>query len=232
MNRLKLPQTAPNCTIPLGGGLGIAAVPISRRSSTRLGLSCLLAGGITLSLFGLMQALIYVKDINVVEVPSRTLQAITPAHQDEPMTPTVRKPAPLQSVPVPPPLPQTQAINTAVGMPLPVIEAAAPAIPEARPMQPTTPNIGMMERRAEPLSPPNVQYPQPMAKKGLSGSCDVTFSLSIRGLPFNTVANCSHPGFESAALKAVNRAEFLPQVGANGPIEAHGMVYPIDFQLK
>ncbi len=231
-NRLKLRETAPNGANALRGGFSLGKTASSSSTSARFGVSCLLAGGITLGLFGLMQALIYVKDINVVEGASRVLTPITPAHIDDPVTRTVREATQPATVPVPPPLPRTQSASANIDMPVPVIQASAPALPMARPMRPALPQVGMMKRLAEPLSPPSVQYPQRMAERGLSGSCEVTFSLSTRGLPFNPVATCTETGFESAALKAVKRAQFLPQVGANGPIEAHGMIYPIDFQLK
>lgn len=232
LNRLKLHETAPNGAIPLRGDQGATGVLPSGNIGFRFGVSCLLAGGITLGLFGVMQALIYVKDIKVVEEASRVLTSITPLRTDHPGRPIDLHPVEPDSVPVPPPLPRTQSASAIIDMPVVMIETRAPRLPSAGNMLSVLPQNVVLSRRAEPLSPPSVQYPRAMAAAGVSGSCEVTFSLSIRGLPFDPVATCTHAGFESAALKAVKRAEFLPQVGANGPIEAHGMIYPIDFQLK
>lgn len=210
---------APNWGVPSNVGM-------------RFGAASLLAGGITLGLFAMMQALVYVKDIKTVEGASRVLATLTPMHKDEAVKRRVRKVVTPTSVVTPPALPATRNTRTVPSMPTVTIDTPAPRMPTAGKLMSFSTPSAFLDRKAVPMSPPNVQYPRAMATKGMSGKCEVTFSLSVRGLPFDPVATCTHTGFESAALRAVKNAEFLPQIGENGPIEAHGMIYPIEFLLK
>jgi TonB family protein len=66
----------------------------------------------------------------------------------------------------------------------------------------------------------------------MEGSCDVHFSLSTRGLPYDITAACSHAGFEKEAVRAVSKAEFLPEIRQGLPVESHNYVYPMEFRLQ
>jgi protein TonB len=187
---------------------------------------------VTLGLFAAMIQLIRVEEVELPEVVQRPLSTITP--QSEPSEPVRidRKPAAPLNVELPP-MPPVSKLDTGVsGLPAPVIQPGnwtlqretvrfAPPAPQA-----------MGERIAQAIRPPVASYPRSMASKGLEGTCDVHFSLSTRGLPYDVTASCSHAGFEKEAVRAVSRAEFLPEIRQGVPVESHNYVYPMEFRLQ
>ena len=95
--------------------------------------------------------------------------------------------------------------------------------------------IGMIrvepEREIQPISGPSAVYPPRMAERGLEGSCEVRFDVSARGEPLNIRPECTHPGFERSAKRAVAASRFSPEVEAGRPVERRNVVYPIEYSL-
>ena len=198
----------------------------------RFALSVLPAAAITVGLFFAMTGLIRTDEIVLVKKEPRILTPVTPTRETpEPVTHDRRIELPEQ-VELPPAPPVQRPTVRDSGVPMPVIGR----VPEALPgkltdfIRPVAQPIG--ERIATPVRPPVPTYPRDMAARGVSGTCTVHFSLSIRGLPYDVTAACSHPGFEKEARRAVSRAEFLPEIRDGQPVESHKLVYPLEFTLQ
>ncbi len=186
------------------------------------------AAAITVALFFAMTALIRTDEVQLTEKVERPLYPITPQHEPTKALEIDRK------VPQPteielPPLPPVQKVTASTGpglvfdygfdgWTLPKQEVSFTP-PQARPMG---------TRSATPVRPPVASFPADMARRGISGKCDVRFSLSSRGLPYDITAACSHPGFEKEAVRAV----FLPKIQDGMPVESHNYVYPMEFALQ
>ena len=187
---------------------------------------------VTLGLFAAMIQLIRVDEVELPEVVQRPLSTITP--QSEPSEPVRidRKPAAPLNVELPP-MPPVSKLDTGVsGLSAPVIQPGNwTLLRETIRFAPSAPQA-MGERIAQAIRPPVASYTRSMASKGLEGTCDVHFSLSTRGLPYDVTANCSHAGFEKEAVHAVSRAEFLPEIRQGVPVESHNYVYPMEFRLR
>lgn len=84
---------------------------------------------------------------------------------------------------------------------------------------------------AQPITRPNVVYPDSMVRRGIEGSCEVRFDLSALGEPFNIRPDCTHAGFERSAKKAVASSRFSPKLVQGTPVERRNVVYPIEYNL-
>ena len=89
----------------------------------------------------------------------------------------------------------------------------------------------MEGRIATPVRQPVPVYPRDLAQQGVSGKCDVSFSLTMQGRPYDVTAKCTHPGFEKEAARAVSKSEFLPKIEQGMPVESHNYVYPLEFRI-
>lgn len=208
-----------------------AAIAIRGQERRFLG-SLVPAAAITISLFLAMTALIRTDDVRLDEKEARPLFAITPQHKPAEVIVRDRFPPPLEVLDLPP-LPPVQKAHT-TGTAWPVIDLTPDAweLPlEAVGFVP--PKAHAIDARiATPVRPPVASYPTDMARRGISGKCDVRFSLSTRGLPYDITASCTHPGFVKEAVRAVGRTEFLPKIQDGVPVESHNYVYPLEFELQ
>ena len=205
---------------------------VAGSSKRRFASSFLPAAAVTAALYFTMTGLIRVNDVQLVEQEYRPLPVVTPTRPEpEPPRPDARVPPP-EVLDLPPVPPMQKVDPGTIGMP---VDFAA-FTPDRAPLQkidvvlPAVKPVGT--RIATPVRPPVLSYPSIMAAQGMSGTCDVRFSLSTRGLPFDIVAKCSHPGFEKEARRAVSRTEFLPTIQDGEPVESHNLVYPLEFRMQ
>jgi protein TonB len=211
---------------------GVAPAARFFRQDRRILTSMVPAAVMTLGLFLAMMQLIRVEEVELSEVTHRPLPIIIPQRIISEPKLIIRNPAPPVDVELPPMPPVTRIATTVGGLPVPVIERGDwGVIRETIRFDPPAPQaIG--ERIAQAVRLPVASYPSVMAQKGLEGDCDVHFSLSTRGLPYNITAKCSHAGFEKEAVRAVSKAEFLPEIRQGLPVESHNYVYPLEFRLQ
>ncbi|MEO1642597.1 MAG: energy transducer TonB [Pseudomonadota bacterium] len=92
--------------------------------------------------------------------------------------------------------------------------------------------VAVKDRTARPIRTPIVEYPIQAAKRRLEGTCDVRFSVSARGEPFEVKPDCSHQIFEAAAKRAVLRSQFAPRIEKGRAVQVRNVVYPIEFKLE
>lgn len=220
-----------------GGGalvapLGVASARRNLGQDKRFLTSIVPAAAVTLGLFLTMTQLIQVDEVELTPVAHRPLTAITPQSEPVETRRIDRVPAPVVDMELPPMPPVSKIASKVGGLPVPVIDRGDWGLPrEAVRFAPPAPQaIG--ERVAQAIRPPVASYPGDMARRGMEGSCDVYFSLSTRGLPYDVTATCSHAGFEKEAVRAVSKAEFLPEIRQGLPVESHNYVYPMEFRLQ
>jgi protein TonB len=215
-----------------GGLAGAFAAGATQGQDRRFLASMIPAAAVTLGLFIVMTQLIRADEIELIEKDARPLFAITPQHIDSEPEISIRDVAPPVDLKLPPLPPVTRTVGNIDGFPMPVLTTGDWSLPREviSFSPPNAQPIG--ERVATPIRPPVAAYPPRMAASGLEGACEVHFSLSSRGLPYDVVAACTQSGFEKEAAKAVSRAEFLPEIRQGMPVESHNYVYPMEFKLQ
>lgn len=90
----------------------------------------------------------------------------------------------------------------------------------------------MPERSPKAIMVPSPVMPNRALAQGISGTCDVRFSLTAAGAPFDVVASCSNDVFEREASRAVERARFVPEIRDGQQVESYNLVYPLEFVVS
>ena len=80
-----------------------------------------------------------------------------------------------------------------------------------------------------PITPPTLSYPVLADIFGISGYCEVRFSVDERGLPFNILPQCTSNLFCYEAKKSISEAVFKPAYDNGIPRVRHKLVYPLRF---
>jgi len=201
--------------------------PVSRAPT-----AALLALPVAYGLFLLMNSLIDVKEITIAPVASRVLDAITPQRPDPDAPMTKRtKPTPLDAATPPPPPPRASATQTDIFLPTPVVPGAAPESLSTHVQMPTIKPVVVSSLGYQVVRPPLPVYPRRAAERGISGTCNVAFSIDPRGKPFRVSAACTDPVFVSEAESSVSKAEFAPQLVDGQFVTVTGLEYPLNFKL-
>lgn len=197
--------------------------------ATTRALSISLAAMIAVSLFIMMEWMVRIDEVTFTTPRDPVFTDFIaedpePIHKD--ISPLPVKPDILQP---PPSLPIDGPIMDKTGLPtINIPEAPLPAQPEII-VSPTDVNVS---RQPRAIRYPIAAYPKRAASAGLSGTCDVFFSLDHTGAPFNISATCSDPVFVTSAERAVRKARFAAATDANGrPIPAKNMVYPLEYRM-
>ena len=198
----------------------------------RLLASTLPAAVVTAGLFGIMTGLIQVKEVKLAPAETRILESIVYSHEEPSEVMSKHEFPAIPEAATPPPPPQVSAAPKGVSMPPIVLVGNAP---QGLPIDHITPILTgpqpIGDRIATPVRPPMPTYPSSATTRGLEGDCDVRFDITPRGTPFNVKASCTHSIFESEARRAVERAEFLPQIVNGHAVESYGAVYPLAFRF-
>ena len=79
---------------------------------------------------------------------------------------------------------------------------------------------------------PQPDFPAEAAMRGLQGSCDVYFEVSVDGTPDNVTAACSDPIFIAPAEAAVSKTRLRPFVVTGIAITRFDVIVPINFCLN
>lgn len=188
---------------------------------------------VTFALLGVMDRLIAVDFVEPETRPVRALAAITPEIPDNQPLIDGHVRADKIEASIPPPPPEVSIRKSDIDLPAANLSGVAPSdfglVRISAPV-PATRRIG--SRELIPVRPPVVIYPTKAKTRGLEGDCQVRFSVSARGRPFDISAACSDPIFERAAERAVSKAEFAPEIVDDQAVERHNVVYPIEFKLS
>jgi protein TonB len=200
----------------------------------RFALSVVPAASITAALVFCMNELITVDEIDLPEPERRVLTDITPMEVSEDVARTVRnRPKPIDAATTPPPPPRYKMGKHDIALDAPIIQGAVPKTLDTSKFEPITIGpVTMDDRKAQPIQPPILSYPDPMGRQGIQGTCDVRFDVSIDGRPYNVEPNCSHSGFEREAARAIGKVQFTPKIQRGQRVERKNVVYPIEFRMS
>jgi protein TonB len=92
---------------------------------------------------------------------------------------------------------------------------------------------GMSDRGALPLVRVEPQYPPQAARRGLEGWVQVRFTISTGGSVKDAQAvKSSHALFERAAVQAVSKWKYQPPLQGGKPTEAPGMEVVLRFEME
>lgn len=195
---------------------------------SRLGRSLGLAGLITLLLVLLMSRLIATDYEAPTDDPYPRIASI---HMPT-VEPTVQKVEPPATPQTPPPQPIATKIERRVD-PVSVPTLAAPPGPGN-----TGVDLSITSRDPVPVFKPAPRYPSAALRRGIEGYVVVEFSISRTGsvLNPNVVAGYDGQGnitrlFDRAALAAVARFKYQPQLADGEPVVRHGVRNRISFKM-
>jgi protein TonB len=91
---------------------------------------------------------------------------------------------------------------------------------------------GLSDRDPLPLVRVEPQYPPQAARRGLEGWVQVRFTISTAGsIKDAVVVKSSHGVFERAAIQAVNKWKYQPQMKEGKAVEAPGIEVVLRFEM-
>ena len=192
------------------------------------------AGAMTLALFTAMQTLVAVDDFEPPAQRFYKVEALMEQSIEEPTSDARKKVVRQEPAKAPPQPPNLVSSVDNPKVPILDYTGDAPAdygdadLDSLRPKRVTAITV----RRLQPLTPPIPAYPSSAASRGIEGECEVFFSVSMRGEPFNVDADCSDRVFRSAAIKAVKKVKFAPKIHDGLPVTVNGVVYPLEFRME
>ena len=188
-------------------------------------LSCLFSFVITAALLFLMRHLVMTTDAAYEEGPPAR-QLVFARTVKDPEPPPRRPPPEKPKPPDEPPRIDIDVQFDADGAP-PTIGAVAPVRPEARLV------VGQ-GRMAIPILTPAPEYPQRALARGIEGWVLVSFTISETGAVVEPKVVDAEPRgvFDAAALRAVLRYRYRPQLVSGVATATPGMLLRIHFELE
>ena len=204
-----------------------------RKQVQRLFGAALPAGVMTVALFMAMEHVVKVDDFEPPALTPYELITFEPILID---TPTIPGREPVKPIPpVSPPPSQAKLVNqidNVKGIPGDYFGAPPEYTPGKMGSILPVRTGSIAKKNLLPITPPVPVYPRAALSRELEGECEVFFSVSIRGEPFGIQADCTDRAFKSAAIKAVSKVRFSPQIRDGLPVTVTGVVYPLEFRLK
>jgi protein TonB len=202
------------------------------RSPLRFVVVTVVAGGVTLGLFWIMQALVGVayelKDGKTPQIVDfvRLKRNATPESKKREMP----KRTPPQQPPPPPQIAPSNQLDPGEG----VLAIQANVDTSAELAAATGLTGGGSDRGAVPLVRIDPQYPMQAAQRGIEGWVVVRFTITAAGTVKDAVVTNSNPRsvFDKAALQAVGKWRYNPKIENGVPVERTGEVVRLDFDLR
>ncbi|PKP80045.1 MAG: hypothetical protein CVT79_16925 [Alphaproteobacteria bacterium HGW-Alphaproteobacteria-18] len=85
---------------------------------------------------------------------------------------------------------------------------------------------------AQPLHPPQPVYPMMAGILGLSGYCEVRFSIDVRGKVIEIQPSCTHPVFCASAAAAMEEVRFIPKRKNGKLVPRKNIIYPLYYAIN
>ena len=206
----------------------VAAVAALIRSPAlrRAVLSCLFSSVITVGLLLLMRHFVATTDAAYEEGPPSQKLVFARTVDDPEPPPRRKRVEPPRVLNEPPrPVPDDIAIGkegvpTTFDLVVPIVGEVGQAVSEAR--------------MPIPFLTPAPEYPQRALARGVEGWVLVSFTIAATGAVADPmVVDANPPGvFDAAALRAVMRYRYRPQIVAGVPTRTPGMLLRIYFELE
>jgi len=191
----------------------------------------LLAFFITSGLFYLMQALITKASGELGEATSDMVEFVRLKKDSEPEIKKRQLPRKQKPEEPPPPLDLSLSRTTSLdqGLQDMTLSLGLQVALEGGPNL----GAGVSDSDPVPVVRVNPQYPPRAAERGLEGWVELSFVISAAGTVQDAEVTNSHPGnvFDRAALRAVSRWKYNPQIEDGKPIERHGITVRLEFTL-
>ena len=210
-----------------------ADVRLGQSLRGRAAMVALPAAIVTVSLFLGMRALVQVDDFTPPKDREYSLTAFVAPTETTFVKPKTIKPKRPDEIELPPERVPERIEKVAVSLDN-TYQGVAPATyvePRIEPFHPKTISSAI-DRTARPLTPPSPVYPQRALERGITGSCEVSMSVSISGKPYDVLATCTDTVFKTSAERAVRKVLFSPRVENGQRMELHGVVYPINYNIS
>ena len=90
----------------------------------------------------------------------------------------------------------------------------------------------VVDRNAQPISPPVPTYPAAAASTGREAKCEVMFDVNNAGAPEEILTACSSPEFNASAFSAASGLRFTPKVVDGRNVRRLNVVYPLLYCLS
>lgn len=163
----------------------------------------------------------------------RQLETLVPQEEVTEVRRSARsKPRKMDSANKPPPPPKLTSSKQDIDLPTPNIQGVAPTeLKLDRMASIAIDPVAISDRDAQPISPPQVTYPQRAAERGTEGSCEVRFNVNARGEPYDVEATCTDQVFRREAERSVSRVRFAPKIVRGAAVERRNVVYPLEFTM-
>ena len=206
--------------------IAAAAALIRSPALRRAVLSCLFSSVITVGLLLLMRHFVATTDAAYQEgPPSQKLVFSRTVEDPEPPPARTIVPPPVLLIEPPRPVPDDVVIG----------DSGVPTTFDVVP-----PDVGEVDRAVSearmpiPFLTPAPEYPQRALARGIEGWVLVSFTIAATGTVADPmVVDASPPGvFDAAALRAVMRYRYRPQIVAGVPTPTPGMLLRIYFELE
>lgn len=194
----------------------------------RFFVSILLGVVVTVGLFLLMQRLIEPDNILPEDTADAPPIEIIRAQRDEEVNQRDRELQRPQEQEDPPPPPPPAATTSR-----PDVSGQRIGLPNARVDLGNLGDAVVLDRDPQPIVRIPPQYPRRAAQRGQEGFVVVEFTIATDGsVKDPRVVESSSSVFESAAIAAVRRWKYNPQIVNGEPVERPGLRVTIDFQLE
>ncbi len=191
----------------------------------------MIASGVTLLLFFIMQALVVTDEVKLSDIRSVRFVDVVRAPEQQQVkreTPEVKKPTPPKAPP--PDLDVPSARAAAGGQSLNFGKLA---------LNTTLGNVGPMlgaptDGDYLPLVRIQPQYPRRANERGIEGYVIVRLTVTPQGTTENIeVIEADPPGyFERAAIQAASKFKYKPKVVNGQPVKVEGVLYRFTFELE
>ena len=199
----------------------------------RWGLSMVLGGFITLTLFYFMQTLIATgegldKTVTVVKMVDATMPEI-----ELDVIENIEKPKPIEDLNEPPPDTPDKRINLDDGPALNIVRSEVAVVSD---LNLGNASISITDGEMLPLVNVTPEYPTRAASRGIEGWCQVRFTVDATGNVVEDtieVVDAEPPGlFDRSSIRAAARFKFQPRVKDGQGVAVPGVQYVFRYVLE
>ncbi len=204
-----------------------------RGQVNRLFFSALISTGVTLGIFLIMQLLVKVETVVLEPSAFRPLSVIVMKDESPEKLVPKKRLVERMVAPTPPKLDPVQN-NVHANMTWEFSEPSVfePRLPRESVERFTSLDVSIDRTFAQAIRQPMPVYPREALKKGLSGSCEVYFSVDPLGKPYGITAECSDDVFRRSAENAVRKALFAAKTKKGVPVAQGNLVYPLLYEMN
>lgn len=205
-------------------------MPIS--AGIRLGIGLPVAALVTLSLFLLMRALIFVEGEPPQERAGNLTIDIVATREDTDVLTRTNRPDQPDEVRTPPPPPRIEADKAEA--PEEGLATTLGRLPDLNVdrLEKSDISFQVSDREEQPLVRGEQRYPRRALERGIEGKCTLGFDVNPDGTTTNvSVIQCSDSMFEREGIRAVERYKYAPKIVDGQAVMRRGLRIDLEWQL-